>query len=45
MTTTTIKVESSTLNDFRQKRIEYEYKKKIIIKNDDEFLRILLEKK
>ena len=45
MPTTTIKVENSTLESFRQKRIEYEYKKKIIIKNDDEYLRILLEKK
>jgi len=45
MTTTTIKVESSTLNEFRQKRIEYQAKKKVIIKNDDEFLHILLEKK
>ena len=45
MPTTTIKVENSTLESFRQKRIEYEYKKKIIIKNDDEYLKILLEKK
>jgi len=45
MTTTTIKVENSTLKLFRQNRIKYEYKNEIIIKNDDEFLRILLEKK
>ena len=45
MPTTTIKVENSTLERFRQKRIEYQAKKKIIIKNDDEYLRILLEKK
>lgn len=42
MPTTTIKVENSTLAKFRQKRIEHEYKNKIILKNDDGFLLVLL---
>tara|TARA_R110000824_G_scaffold43235_1_gene126757 strand:- start:416 stop:556 length:141 start_codon:yes stop_codon:yes gene_type:complete len=45
MPTTTIKVENSTLESFRQKRIEYQAKRKVVIKNDDEYLRILLENK
>lgn len=42
MPTTTIKVENSTLAKFRQKRIEHEYKNKVILKNDDGFLLVLL---
>ena len=42
MPTTTIKVENSTLEKFRQKRIEHEYKNKISLRNDDKFLLILL---
>tara|TARA_R110002051_G_scaffold236767_1_gene297860 strand:+ start:464 stop:604 length:141 start_codon:yes stop_codon:yes gene_type:complete len=41
---TTIKVEDSTLIKLRHKRIEYQAKHKIILKNDDEYLNILLEK-
>jgi|TARA_R110000824_G_scaffold398683_1_gene603010 hypothetical protein len=41
---TTIKVEDETLIKLRHKRIGYQAKHKIICKNDDEFLNILLEK-
>ena len=41
---TTIKVEDNTLIKLRHKRIEYQAKHKIILKNDDEFEQILLGK-
>jgi|TARA_R110000765_G_scaffold358966_1_gene449224 hypothetical protein len=39
---TTMRLEDSTLKVFRQKKIEYQAKHKIILKNDDEFEQILL---
>tara|TARA_R110000751_G_scaffold255870_4_gene355404 strand:- start:316 stop:456 length:141 start_codon:yes stop_codon:yes gene_type:complete len=41
---TTIKVEDNTLIKLRHKRIKYQAKHKVIIRNDDEFIDILLEK-
>ena len=44
MTSTTIKVESETLELFRSNRITYQAKHKITKMNDDVFVRYLLGK-
>ena len=41
---TTMRLEDSTLKEFRQQKIEYQAKHKVILKNDDEFEQILLGK-
>jgi hypothetical protein len=45
MTSTTIKVESETLEIFRSNRISYQAKNKVIKMNDDAFVRYLLGQK
>ena len=45
MSTTTIKVETETLEAFRNKRIVYQAKNKITKMNDDEYVRYLLGNK
>ena len=45
MTSTTIKVESETLELFRNNRIQYQAKHKISKLNDDGFVRYLLGQK
>jgi hypothetical protein len=44
MTSTTIKVESETLEIFRNNRISYQAKNKVTKMNDDAFVRYLLGK-
>tara|TARA_R110000824_G_scaffold129778_1_gene291358 strand:+ start:2405 stop:2548 length:144 start_codon:yes stop_codon:yes gene_type:complete len=44
MTSTTIKVESETLELFRNYRISYQAKNKVTKMNDDAFVRYLLGK-